>query len=251
MTDKIRLRLDRALTKLGFGTRKEVRALIKSRRVTVDGDVVTDHGFIITDPESAGVEVDGVLFALRQHTHLMLNKPVGYLTAHKDSRYPVVFDLIPEDLRGLQFTSAGRLDRDAGGLILLTTDGELAHRLMSPKYQVRKTYYIVFSGKPFTAVEEEKFSSGIVLEDKTECLPAKIKILSDQEILLTITEGKYHQVKRMVQAVSREVTDLRRLSIDGLQLDPELEEGEFRFLAREEALTLYKAVNLQINTDYL
>lgn len=251
MTDKIRLRLDRALTRLGYGTRKEVRALIKSRRVTVDDEIVIDHGFIISDPEHTRIEIDGARIALRQHTHLMLNKPAGYLTAHKDSRYPVVFDLIPEELRTLQFTSAGRLDRDATGLILLTTDGELAHRLMSPKYRISKTYHVVFHGKPITSADESKFNSGLVLEDKTVCLPAKIEILSDQEILLTITEGKYHQVKRMMQAVGREVISLHRLSIGELRLDLDLEESEFRLLNRDELISLYEEVNLQINMDYL
>ena len=251
MTEKTRLRLDRALTKAGFGTRKEVRALIKSKRVTVNDEIVTDHGFIITDPAATRVEVDGMQITLRQHTHIMLNKPSGYLIANKDSRYPVVLDLIPEELRSLQFTSAGRLDRDATGLIFLTTDGKLAHRLMSPKYQIKKTYYVVFLGNPITAGDEEKFRSGLVLEDKTICLPAEIEILSDQEILLTITEGKYHQVKRMMQSVGREVINLQRRSIGDLQLDLELAEGEYRYLSQDELATLYKDVNLDINTEYL
>lgn len=249
--EKIRLRLDRALTKAGFGTRKEARALIKHKRVTVNGDLITDHGFIISDPAKTQLTVDGEVVAIRKNTHLMMNKPMGYLTAHKDSRYPVIFSLLPPEFFSLALTSVGRLDLDTEGLLLLTTDGELAHRLMSPKYRIGKRYRIIYLGRPFGPEEVELFSQGMTLADATVLLPAELEPLSDHEAELTIFEGRHHQVKRMLLASEREVSYLERIALAGLKLDPTLERGEYRPLEKDEIIQLYKAVNLSYDEDYL
>lgn len=251
MAESTRLRLDRALARLGLGTRKEVRRLIKQGRVEVDGEVITDHGFIISDPAAARVVLDDEMLTLRKHTHLMLNKPEGFVTAHKDNRYPVIMDLIPPEFQAGGLTSVGRLDIDTTGLIFLTTDGELAHRLMSPKYQVEKTYHLLYQGQPFTDIDKEQFRLGIRLEDHTVCLPAELKILTGNAVQLKITEGKYHQVKRMLQATGREATYLSRVSIGSLMLDPDLTEGDFRLLTRQEILDLYHLVRLEVDSNYL
>ncbi|HHV41439.1 MAG TPA: 16S rRNA pseudouridine(516) synthase [Clostridiaceae bacterium] len=246
MAEKTRLRLDRALAQIGLGTRKEVRALIKKGRVAVDGEIITDHGFILTNPGEAAVTLDDMLLTLRKHTHLMLNKPAGYVSAHKDNRFPVILELIAPELRYRSLTSVGRLDRDTTGLILMTTDGELAHRLMSPKYQIVKTYHIIYAGRPFSEADREQFRLGIMLEDKTVCLPAELEILDESDVLLSIKEGKYHQVKRMLEATGRKVTYLSRLSIGELTLDPELDIGEYRLLTEEEISGLYASVKLEL-----
>lgn len=251
MAERTRLRLDRALARLGLGTRKEVRSLIKQGRVEVDGEVITDHGFILSDPAAAQVVLDDEMLTLRKHTHLMLNKPEGFVTANKDSRYPVVMDLIPAELQAGGLTSVGRLDIDTTGLILLTTDGELAHRLMSPKYQVEKMYRVLYQGRPFTDTDKEQFRLGIRLADRTVCLPAGLEILTGNAVQLKITEGKYHQVKKMLLATGREVTYLSRLSIGSLMLDPDLAAGDFRPLTRQEILDLYHLVRLEVDSNYL
>jgi 16S rRNA pseudouridine516 synthase len=166
----------------------------------------------------------------------MLNKPAGYLTATKDRSAPTVLDLVPEKWRVKGLAPVGRLDKDTEGLLLLTTDGLLAHRLLSPKSRTPKTYFLRIDGKP-TADELQTLASGVVLADGYRTRPAEVKLLttgSDWELVLTIYEGKFHQVKRMLQAVGKQVIYLQRRSMGTLRLDPALALGECRPLTLEE-----------------
>lgn len=235
MAAKERLRLDKMLAHLGLGTRKEIKKLIKEKRITVNGELVNDPGQHVW-PEQDSVAVDGEILQYREYIYLMLNKPQGVLSATEDHSQEVVVDLLPPEYQAFEPFPVGRLDKDTEGLLLLTNDGQLAHRLLSPKKHVPKTYYAVVQGT-VTESDVQAFSLGVVLEDGYKTLPGQLKILNsalESEIELTIFEGKFHQVKRMFEAVGKKVTFLKRIAMGPLVLDEALALGEFRELAEEE-----------------
>lgn len=235
MADKERLRLDKMLTHLGLGTRKEIKKLIKQKRVTVNDVLASDPGQHIF-PNRDIVKVDDEILQYREYIYIMMNKPQGILSATEDYSQEVVVDLLPPEYQAFEPFPVGRLDKDTEGLLLLTNDGQLAHRLLSPKKHVPKTYYAVVQGI-VTENDVEAFSQGVVLEDGYKTLPGQLKILrsaEESEILLTIFEGKFHQVKRMFEAVGKRVTFLKRISMGPLVLDETLGLGEFRELSAEE-----------------
>lgn len=235
------MRLDKCLSIAGY-TRKQAKALIRAGRVSVNGATVTDPQ---ANTPGAAVAVDGRPLDLRTHLHLMLNKPQGYITATEDARGKTVMELIPNNLRRAGLGPVGRLDKDVTGLILLTTDGQLAHRLISPRWTVEKVYRAEVRG-PLDDTFIRRMEQGLPLSDFT-ARPAKLTILSSGKTSLcelTLTEGKYHQVKRMFAALERPVETLSRLSIAGVRLDDALKEGECRELTVAETARLYAAVAL-------
>ena len=222
-SDTDAIRLDKYLCDLGTAPRREVKRIIRSGRVRVDGETVTAPETKL-DPRSASVTLDGEKLVWAEHHYYMMNKPAGVLTATEDKRQRTVLDLLPEELRHLGLFPVGRLDRDTRGLLLLTDDGEFAHRVISPKFAVEKMYDASVSGTPDEA-DAAAFEEGLVLGDGTRCRPARLEILGEGRCLVTVTEGKYHQVKRMLASRGKPVTALKRLSIGALHLPEELEEG--------------------------
>jgi 16S rRNA pseudouridine516 synthase len=234
------MRLDKYLSDMGVGTRSELKKEIKKGAVSVDGTVVKDPGCSVT--ADSRVTFRGTEIAYEEFVYYMLNKPAGIISASEDGREPTVVDLIAEPKRKDLFP-VGRLDRDTEGLLLITNDGALSHRLLSPKHHVDKVYYAELSGI-LNESHAEEFSSGITLPDGLECLPADLKILSvspednASEAEITVREGKFHQVKRMFSAIGAEVTYLKRLSMGTLRLDPALAPGEYRRLTSDEITSL-------------
>lgn len=229
-----RMRLDKLLSHLNCGSRKEVQAMIRAGRVTVDGAAENDPAAKV-DPDTACVALDGQVQRYRAQRYYMLNKPAGVITASRDERHETVLGLFPENMRRGLF-AVGRLDKDTEGLLIVTDDGALSHALMSPARHVSKVYEAVVEGT-LARDAAERFQKGLTLRDGTECLPARLEILSEgteTRVRVTLREGKYHQVKRMVAAVGGTVVQLRRVQLGGLVLDPTLPAGGFRELNGEE-----------------
>lgn len=227
------MRLDRLLSHGGHGSRAEVRALVMSGRVSVFGRVARDAGLDVQGAE--GVLVDGKPCGFRERFHIMMNKPAGVVTATTDPKEKTVLDLMEERHRKSGVVPVGRLDKDVTGLLLLTDDGTLAHRLTSPKHGAKKVYEALVDGH-LTARDVEAFASGMSFSDFT-ALPALLEILAAGEQSLarvTVGEGKYHQVKRMFAKVGSPVIVLKRVSVAGVTLDESLAPGEYRDLTEEE-----------------
>lgn len=232
------MRLDKFLCETGFGTRSEVKALLKKGQVSVNGEIVKKPEQKI-DEQKDEVICAGNRAVYAAWEYVMLHKPAGVLSATEDRHQKTVLDLLDSTARQDLFP-VGRLDKDTEGLLLLTNDGELAHRLLSPKKHVDKTYYAKIAGT-VTAEHVQQFREGLDIGEKKPTLPAELKILksgADSEILVTIQEGKFHQIKRMFQAVGCQVTYLKRLSMGPLVLDEDLEPGESRQLTEEEIMKL-------------
>lgn len=229
-------RLDKIIASGGRWSRREVKQLIRQGRVLVDG-VPARSAEDRADPEAAEIAVDGELLVWRRYTWLMMNKPAGVLSATEDGRGKTVLDLLAPELRRQGLFPVGRLDKDTEGLLLLTNDGKLAHDLLSPKKHVDKVYYARTAGR-LEEADRRAFAAGMVLGDGLRCLPAGLEILSagdgGSEALVTLREGKFHQVKRMLAARGRPVLYLRRVRMGNLTLDPALGPGEYRYLAEEE-----------------
>lgn len=230
----MKLRLDKYLAEMNLGTRSEVKKLITKGQIQVNRTIVKKPEFKL-DPNSDRVQYQDREITYVTYEYYMLNKPSGVISATEDKRDTTVIDLIESRQRKDLFP-VGRLDKDTEGLLLITNDGALAHRLLSPKKHVDKTYYAKICGK-VTKEDIEIFEKGICIGDEKLTLPAKLVILksgAESEIELTIQEGRFHQVKRMFQAVGKEVVYLKRLSMGGLSLDPSLKPGEYRKLTKEE-----------------
>lgn len=235
------MRLDKLLAHTGFGTRKEVKKIIKDKYITVNDKVVTDAGFKV-NPDKDDVRVGGTQILYEEFVYYMLHKPAGVISATEDYMHETVLDLLdPSDLVQ-EPHPVGRLDIDTEGLLILTNDGQLTHQLTSPKKEVDKEYYAEIAG---IVTEEDvvSFKEGLLIEDDEEAfttLPAKLEILEIIEednasvISVTIQEGKFHQVKRMFRAVGKEVTYLKRIRMKELHLDESLALGEYRRLTEEE-----------------
>lgn len=232
------IRLDKFISgQMPDVSRSEVKNLCKRGYVTVDGRVEKQSDVKI-DPDTAKVCVCGKEIAYKEHLYIMLNKPQGVVCATRDGLSETVLELLPPDLRRQGLFPAGRLDKDTEGFVLITDDGELAHRMLSPKSHVPKLYLARLE-KPLTGGEKEAFAQGAVLEDGTKCLPAELSGLAGKtECFLTLHEGMYHQVKRMFESVSNRVIYLKRLKIGELELDPELSSGESRELDKNEVKML-------------
>ena len=235
-------RLDKLLAGTGKWSRREVKALVRQGLVRVDGRLAASAEDKL-DPAAAVVTVAGETISLCRFTYVMLHKPAGVLTATEDRKQPTVLDLLPPELRRIGLAPVGRLDKDTEGLLLLTNDGELAHRLLSPKYHVEKRYFARVDGE-LSAADAEAFACGMTLGDGLECLPAGLEVLPDRVCIVTLREGKFHQVKRMLAARGAPVLYLKRLSMGPLTLDDSLAAGAYRLLRAEEISALYRACGL-------
>ena len=228
-------RLDKFLCDSGAGTRSQVKLLLKAGRVTVDGRVEKDNGRKI-DPEKQVVTLDGEVLGGRRRTVVMLNKPAGYVTATEDPVEKTVMELLPESMKHLELKPVGRLDKATEGLLLFTNDGDLLHRLISPRKEVPKVYYAKHEG---TATDEDvdAFARGLTLRDGTQCLPARLEPLGEGESLVTVCEGKYHQVRRMMASRNMTVLYLERRQEGSLTLG-DLPRGQVRELTEKEIAAL-------------
>ena len=235
-------RLDKVIANRGAASRREVKTLVRQGRVLVDG-IPAAAADMKVDAAAAVITVDGVALESERHVYLLLHKPAGVLTATEDKRQPTVLDLIPQEMRRRDLAPVGRLDKDTEGLLLLTDDGELTHRLLSPKYHVDKVYYARVEGVP-DAADAAAFAEGLLLGDGLQCLPAKLEPLGGSECLVTLREGKFHQVKRMLASRGKPVLYLKRLAMGPLRLEPELAMGQCRFLTPEELFALRNACGL-------
>lgn len=235
-------RLDKLLAGTGKWSRREVKALVRQGLVRVDGRLAASAEDKL-DPAAAVVTVAGETISLRRFTYVMLHKPAGVLTATEDRKQPTVLDLLPPELRRIGLAPVGRLDKDTEGLLLLTNDGELAHRLLSPRYHVDKRYLARVDGE-LSAADTEAFARGMTLGDGLECLPAGLEVLPDRVCIVTLREGKFHQVKRMLAARGAPVLYLKRLSMGPLTLDDSLAAGAYRLLRAEEISALYRVCDL-------
>mgnify|MGYP004457811633 FL=1 len=235
-------RLDKLLAGTGKWSRREVKALVRQGLVRVDGRLAASAEDKL-DPAAAIVTVAGETVALHRFTYVLLHKPAGVLTATEDRKQPTVLDLLPPELRRIGLAPVGRLDKDTEGLLLLTNDGELTHRLLSPKYHVDKRYLARVDGE-LSATDAEAFARGMTLGGGLECLPAGLELLPGHACIVTLREGKFHQVKRMLAARGAPVLYLKRLSMGPLTLDDSLAAGAYRLLRAEEILALYRACGL-------
>ena len=236
------LRLDRWLVTLGVGSRSEMQKLIRKGSVKVNGAMVKDPGQQV-DENTAELTVNGTAVDGRLTRHVMLHKPAGLLTAARDKKQSTVMDLLPDVYNAIGCMPVGRLDKDTTGLLFLTTDGELNHRLLSPGRHVDKTYLAEVDG-PLDASHVAAFAEGLHLSD-FDAQPARLEIIEPQTGRVTVHEGKFHQIKRMFTAVGREVTKLHRETFGSLTLDPNLPEGQWRELTDEELASLYSDAQME------
>ena len=229
-------RLDKVLAATGKWSRKEAKALIKAGRVKVEGKIPAGPEDKIV--AGTAVTVDGRPILTETYTYVMLHKPAGVISSTEDPREETVLSLLPRDLQKMGLFPVGRLDKDTEGLLLLTNDGPLAHQLLAPGKHVDKVYYVEVDGE-LDGEDCRAFQQGMVLADGTECLPAELELLSRRnQGLVTLREGKYHQVKRMLAARGKPVTYLKRLSMGPLELDRGLPPGRWRFLTEREKASL-------------
>lgn len=231
----MKLRLDKLISSQGLYNRKQAQQLIKEGSVKVDGITVRDRGVHI-DPEVNCVAVKGEPFVVEKFVYLMLNKPKGVVSATNDPKVKTVIDLVPEEYKNRNLFPAGRLDITTTGFVLITDDGDFAHRILSPKNHIEKTYEARLA-EAVTDEQLKKVADGIVLGDGTECMPAKLRVLENTGkplVEIKICEGKYHQIKRMFAAAGNGVVELKRTRMGKLDLDDSLPEGECRKLSEDE-----------------
>ncbi len=241
------LRLDKLLAAAGYGSRKNIKKIVRDGKVTVNGQAVQDSSVHVS-PENDRVAVGGIDVVYREHVYLMLNKPAGYVSATEDVRERTVLELVPAEYSHYRLFPVGRLDKDTEGLLLLTNDGQLAHDLLAPRKHVAKTYFVAVEGH-LTRRHVGEMAAGIVLDDGYKTKPAQMKILTagkTSEAELTIYEGKFHQIKRMFKTLGMQVKYLKRISMGGLVLDPALEPGQVRELTPVEQEHILENCGLSI-----
>lgn len=236
-------RLDKVLVHLGIGTRKEIDKLARAGYITLDGTVVKDSSYKF-DPTQTRIEIDGEKVAYREFFHLIIHKPAGYVTSTSDRDGTPITALVPPELEHVEWMPIGRLDKDTEGLLLLTTDGELAHRLTHPRWKVAKRYYVELE-EPATQADVQAFAEGFELQGEP-LQPAELVLgKNPRQVELIIREGKYHQIKRMFAARGNQVVYLKRLSFGPLEIPKDLAVGEARELRPEEEEALYRVVGLR------
>ena len=233
------MRLDRFLSEAAGLTRSQAGKAVREGRVTVNG-LPADRPERKIAEDSDCVTLDGRELKYQAFHYYLLDKPVGLITAARDPKQPTVLDLFPPEVRRQGILPVGRLDKDTSGLLLLTDDGDFAHRVISPKSGIRKVYEATVDGV-FDPADPQRFAEGLVLKDGTQCLPAELSILEPNRCLVTVCEGKYHQVRRMLASVGKPVVTLRRLSVGGLRLPEDSQPGAWRELTDEERETVFCA----------
>ncbi len=232
------VRLDKVLSELGVASRRELKQMIRSGRVSVNGQTVTEPEKHI-DPEKDELCLDGAALRLRRFRYFMMDKPAGVLSVTEDRKQRTVLELLPPELKRLGLFPVGRLDKDTEGLLILTNDGDFAHRVISPKAGVEKRYRAEVEGVP-DEEDTRAFAKGLILADGTRCLPAKLEITGGSVCFVTVMEGKYHQVKRMLASRGKPVRRLRRLSVGELEIGEDLGPGGFRELEENDLCKVLK-----------
>lgn len=225
-------RIDKILSSALKISRTDVKKLMKKQCVTVGGNRITDSNAKF-DPDSDDIRLNGKAINYKRHIYIMMNKPQGVISASEDKSVPTVVDLVPDELKRPGLFPAGRLDSDTTGFVLITDDGDFAHRILSPKNHVEKTYHARLE-RPLSDGDIKSFADGIKLRDGTLCLESKLESLGGSMAQVIIHEGKYHQVKRMFAAVGNRVLELKRVQIGGLRLDESLKSGECREITQAE-----------------
>ena len=226
------MRIDKYLADQGMGTRNEIKKALKEGLVRVNGEIITKAGTHVSEDDT--VMWDGMEISYQKYVYFMLNKPAGYISATSGT-VPIVMDLITEPYKDM--FPCGRLDKDTEGLLLITNDGPLAHDLLSPKKHVEKEYYVE-TEKSIRQEDLDLFAKGIMIDNNETCKPAKGTLINETSCYLVITEGKFHEIKRMFEATGNKVTYLTRLRMKNLILDEALDLGEYRPLTEEEILDL-------------
>lgn len=232
------MRLDKFISDCGAASRREIKQMIKAGRVTLNGETAAAPETKLA-PESAVVAIDGTALKYEKNHYFMLNKPTGVLSATDDGKQKTVIDLFSPEHKRLGLFPVGRLDKDTTGLLLITDDGDFAHKVISPKSEIEKLYRAETTA-PVNADDIAAFARGVTLADGTKCLPAGLELCSDGNCLVTVMEGKYHQVKRMLASRGKPVTALKRLRIGALELDESLKPGEYRPLTADELCSVMK-----------
>ena len=238
------MRLDKFFSSQSLASRKEVRTLVKAGRIIVNGQPALSPEQPV-DPAADSIRLDGEEIAYQEHVYLMLNKPQGVVSATEDGRCRTVLDLVPPELWRKGLFPAGRLDKDTVGFVLLTDDGDFAHRILSPKQHVPKTYEAIISA-PVNRTDIAAFEAGLPLADGTVCRPAALSVLNEGEqplVRIVLHEGKYHQIKRMFEARGKRVLWLKRTMIGGLELDKTLPPGGCRAILHKELLKILESEN--------
>ncbi|WP_026895964.1 pseudouridine synthase [Clostridiisalibacter paucivorans] len=234
-------RIDKILSNIGYGSRKDVKNLIKKGMVSIDGNIVKDSGMKV-DPYETKIYVRDKLVRYRKYIYIMMNKPEGYVSSTDDPINNTVVDLLDDEYKIFDPFPVGRLDKDTVGLLILSNDGKLAHRVLAPKNHISKTYFAKIQGK----IDDEditRFKEGILLDDGYKTMSSKLDVLKNgdiSEVCINIKEGKFHQIKRMFKALDKKVIYLKRISMGSLKLDESLREGEYRELEIEEINLLTK-----------
>lgn len=233
------MRIDKFVSEQGGVSRSDAKAMIKRSRITVNGLPVKSADFKI-DPDKDRISICGKEISYRKFMYIMLNKPDGVICATKDELSETVLELLPEEFRRKGLFPAGRLDKDTEGFVFITDDGALSHKMLSPKSHVEKEYIVTLEA-PAEESYIELFASGMTIDGGEECLPARLTLTDDPHVVrLVLHEGKFHQVKRMMQAAGNRVTHLKRVRMGGIELDPALKSGECREITPEELEKLYK-----------
>ena len=236
------MRIDKFLCDMGQGSRKDVKQLLKEGKVSVNGETVKKADMHINE-NADKIFCAGKEIFYKKYIYLMLNKPEGYISANEDKKYRVVTELVEEKYKMYDVFCVGRLDIDTTGLLILTNDGEFSHHLTSPRHHIPKKYYAKIQGE-VNKFDVQKMKEGIEIDDGYNCLPAELEIISVNDgesfIYLTICEGKFHQVKRMFEAVGKKVLTLERISMGNLKLDNSLERGKMRALTQKEVEELMR-----------
>ena len=230
-------RLDKFISSQTALSRKEVAKAVKDKRVTLNGQLVRAAD-IKVDTDTDSIALDGAVIGYKEHVYYMMNKPSGVVSATEDRDERTVLDILPDELIRDGLFPAGRLDKDTTGLLIITDDGDYAHRMLSPKKHVDKTYTATLDREPDSDIAGA-FAEGMTLADGTVCKPAVAEPLGDKRVRVVISEGKYHQVKRMFAAAGYKVEALDRVKIGALALDPELNRGEFREMEADEAAKVF------------
>lgn len=234
------MRLDRLLSNSGIGSRKEVKILIKRGEVQVNGTTIKKFNYPVS-PSSDIVEVRGQRIDYKEFYYIMLNKPAGVITSTHDRFHKTVMDILDDNFKALDLFPVGRLDKDTEGLLILTNDGNLTHKLLSPKKFVSKKYFAIIDGS-VTKDDVELFKKGVPLSEDFTTLPAQLDIVKPNEVYITIYEGKFHQIKRMFEYINKQVLYLKRVQMGNLKLDDDLSPGDARELTQYEIELLRSSI---------
>ncbi len=228
-------RIDKIISSTGLLSRKDVKRAAQNRRISLNGQIIRDCSIKATNTDI--LCLDGTPIVYKKYIYIMMNKPKGYVCSTDDPKSPIVLELLPEEYKRAQLFSIGRLDKNTTGLIILTNDGKLCHDLLSPSKHISKTYSVTLKF-PAEATYDKAFTEGVILDDGYICKPAKLISMNQHHCVLSISEGKYHQIKRMFESLGNKVVELERLSIGDIKLDNAMKQAEFRHLTNDEILSL-------------